>query len=205
MKNVIKKAIQTGINYSEYLELFKYLVLEGRTTGESTQERIDFTKLNFSRMKRLEKTVNISEEQASCFENICSKQTWIVISEAWCGDAAQTLPVINKMAGLSNLIDLKIVFRDENSLLMDAFLTNGSRSIPILIILDEEGNVLDYWGPRSKAATQLVTDYKAEHGIIDAAFKEKLQVWYNQDNGQEILKEVVNKLQEMEKLQLNMI
>ena len=205
MKNVIKKAIQTGINYSEYHKLFKDLVLEGRTTGASTQERIDFTKLNLSRMKRLDKTLNITEEQVTFFENIRSKQTWIVISESWCGDAAQTLPVINKMAELSDAIDLKIVFRDENSLLMDAFLTNGSRSIPILIILDEEGNVLDYWGPRSKAATQLVIDYKAEHGIIDAAFKEKLQVWYNQNKGQAILKEVVNKLQQLEKLQLNVI
>lgn len=205
MKNIIDKAIQKGITYSKYLELFNDLVREGKTTGESTQERIDFTKLNFSRMKRLDKSVQINEDQASYFTDIRSKQTWIVISESWCGDAAQTLPVLYKISQLSDEIDFKIVLRDENTQLMDAFLTNGSRSIPILIILDEDGNVLDYWGPRSKAATQLVLDYKAEHGKIDATFKERLQVWYNNDRGQAILTEVIQKIQDLEKLQPKMI
>jgi hypothetical protein len=205
MKNVIEKALQSGMNYSEYYELFKGLVEEGRTTGESTQERIDFTKLNLSRIKRLDKTILINDSQASHFRNIKSKQTWIVISESWCGDAAQTLPILHKISMISDAIDFKIVLRDEHSQLMSAFLTNGSRSIPILIILDEDKNVMDYWGPRSKAATELVIDYKQKHGKIDAAFKEGLQVWYNNDRGQSMINELIEKMESLKHFEIEMI
>ena len=62
--------------------------------------------------------------------------TLLVLAEGWCGDAAQILPVINKIAEYSSLIDLKVVCRDENPELMDQFLTNGSKSIPKVIIID---------------------------------------------------------------------
>lgn len=205
MKNVIEKALQSGMNYSEYHELFNCLVKEGRTTGESSKERIDFTKLNFSRLKRLDKTVVINDTQSSHFRNIKSKQTWLVISESWCGDAAQTLPVLHKISAISDVIDFKIVLRDEHFQLMNAFLTNGSKSIPILIILDEDGNVMDYWGPRSKAATKLVIDYKQKHGKIDAAFKESLQVWYNNDLGQSIITDLIEKMESLRHLEMQLV
>ncbi|HLW33269.1 MAG TPA: thioredoxin family protein, partial [Aequorivita sp.] len=179
--------------YSEYNQLFKQLVEEGRTTGEPDQEKIDYTKLNFSRTKRLDKTATIDAEHAKSFQDIPSKQTWLVISEPWCGDAAQTLPFLNKISQLSDNIELKIVLRDENPELMRHFLTNGSQSIPIIIILDENFKVLQHWGPRSKAATKVVNDYREEHGVIDDAFKEMIQVWYNNDKGVSL----VNDLTEM--------
>ncbi|MCB0464279.1 MAG: thioredoxin family protein, partial [Aequorivita sp.] len=121
---------------------------------------------------------------------ISEKQTWLVISEPWCGDAAQTLPYLNKIAQLSENIDLKIVLRDEKPELMDAFLTNGSRSIPVVIMLDENFNVIQTWGPRSKAATKLVSDYKIHFGKIDNTFKEMLQIWYNNDKGVSIVTDI---------------
>lgn len=190
MKNLIENSVKKAMDYSEYNLLFKQLVVEGRTTGEETQEKIDYTKLNFSRTKRLDKTAEIPEESIEVFKNISEKQTWLVISEPWCGDAAQTLPFLNKIAQLSENIELKIVLRDENPELMDEFLTNGSRSIPVVIILDEVFNVLQTWGPRSKAATKLVADYKEHHGKIDDAFKEMLQVWYNNDRGISIVNDL---------------
>ena len=182
------------MDYSKYNLLFKQLVAEDRTTGEETQEKIDYTKLNFSRTKRLHKTAEIPEESMEVFKNISEKQTWLVISEPWCGDAAQTLPFLNKISQLSENIDLKIVLRDENPELMDEFLTNGSRSIPVVIILDEAFNVLQTWGPRSRAATKLVADYKEHHGKIDDAFKEMLQVWYNNDKGVSIINDILETL-----------
>lgn len=191
MKSLIKTSIEKAMDYSEYNLLFKQLVEEGRTTGEQTQEKIDYQKLNFSRTKRLDKTAQISQENREHFRNIPERQTWLVISEPWCGDAAQTLPFLNKMAQLSENIDLKILLRDENPELMDKFLTNGSQSIPIVIMIDEEMNVVQTFGPRSKAATKLVSDYKTEHGKIDDAFKEMLQVWYNTDKGVSIVNDLV--------------
>ena len=190
MENLIENAVKKAMDYSEYNLLFKQLATDGRTTGEQTQEKINYTKLNFSRTKRLDKTAEISEESIGIFKNISKKQNWLVISEPWCGDAAQTLPFINKIAQLSENIDLKIVLRDENQELMDEFLTNGSRSIPVIIMLDEYFNVLRTWGPRSKAATKLVNDYKNHHGKIDDAFKEILQLWYNKDKGISIVNDL---------------
>lgn len=194
MKTLIEKSIKKGMDYAQYNLLFKQLVEEERTTGEQSQEKIDYTKLNFSRTKRLDKTAQIPEENIADFKNIPNKQTWLVISEPWCGDAAQTLPFLNKIAQLSKSIDLKIVLRDENPELMDQFLTNGSQSIPIVMMVDEDMNVLQTFGPRSKAATKLVSDYKTEHGVIDDAFKEMIQVWYNNDKGISIVNDILETL-----------
>jgi len=195
MKNLMEKSVNKAMDYAQYNLLFKQLVEEGRTTGEQTQEKIDYTKLNYSRTKRLDKTAEISEESIEVFKNISEKQTWLVISEPWCGDAAQTLAFLNKIAQLSENIDLKIVLRDENPELMDKFLTNGSRSIPMVIMLDEDLTLFQNWGPRSKAATKLVTDYKDHHGKIDAAFKEMLQVWYNNDKGVSIVNDILETIE----------
>ena len=194
MNTIITAAVKKGMNYSQYNLLFKQLVEEGRSTGEQTEEKTHYTKLNFTRSKRLDKTGKIPTEHIETFKNINQKQTWLVISEPWCGDAAQNLPFLNKFAELSKNVELKIVLRDENLELMDQFLTNGSQSIPILIVLDETNNVLKTWGPRSKAATKLVSDYKEEHGAIDDAFKEILQVWYNNDKGVSIVEDLVESL-----------
>lgn len=195
MNTLIEKLIKKAMNYAQYNLLFKQLVEEGRTTGEQTQEKIDYTKLNFSRTKRLDKTAKIFEKAQNRFRDFSEKQTWLVISEPWCGDAAQTLPFLNKIEQLSENIDLKIVLRDENLELMNQFLTNGSQSIPIVIMVDETMNVLQSWGPRSKAATKLVDDYKNEHGKIDEAFKEMLQVWYNNDKGNSIVNDILETIE----------
>lgn len=191
MKALIENTVKKAMDYTEYNLLFKQLVEEGRTTGEQTQEKIEFTKLNFSRTKRLDKTAKVFGEIEDVIKSVEEKQTWLIISEPWCGDAAQTLPYLKKISQLSEHIDLKIVLRDENPELMDLFLTNGSRSIPILIILDKNLNVLHNWGPRSTNATKLVTDYKTEHGKIDDILKEKLQVWYNRDQGKSLVKDIL--------------
>ncbi len=190
MKDLIEKSVNKAMSYNQYNLLFKQLVEEGSSTGEQTLEKINYTKLNFSRTKRLDKTAEISEELIDVFENFSEKQTWLVISEPWCGDAAQTLPFLNKIAQFSDSIELKILLRDENPELIDQFLTNGSRSIPIVIILDENLNVIQTFGPRSKSASQLVNDYKAQHGKIDATLKEMLQIWYNKDKGISIVNDI---------------
>lgn len=195
MNTLIKNSVNKAMDYTQYNLLFKQLAEEGRTTGEQTQEKIDYTKLNFSRSKRLNKTAVIDEAQEEFLKGFNERQTWLVISEPWCGDAAQTLPFINKIAQLSENIDLKIILRDDNLELMNAYLTNGSQSIPIVIMVDEDMNVLQSWGPRSKAATKLVSDYKTEHGKIDDAFKEMLQVWYNNDKGISIVNDILETIE----------
>ena len=96
MKTLLENSVKKAMDYSEYNLLFQQLVEESRTTGEQSQDKIDYTKLNFSRRKRLDKTSKISEESIEVFKNIFKKQTWLVISEPWCGDAAQKLYFVMK-------------------------------------------------------------------------------------------------------------
>ena len=78
---------------------------------------------------------------------------------------------------------------------MDAFLTNGGRAIPKLIMVDNETNeVKNTFGPRPSQATQMVIDYKTEHGILTPEFKEDLQRWYNKNKGQNVIEDLVNLL-----------
>ncbi len=192
MRNLLKEAVLAGMTYVEYNLLFEELVKEGKTTGEISEEKINYTRLNFSRTKRLDKTVSIQEIHSNKINDLNAKQTWLVISEPWCGDAAHTLPILNKISSESNNIDLKIVLRDENPKLMNAFLSDGSQAIPKLIILDENLEVIQSWGPRSRNASQLVNDYKVQFGKVDDVLKTNLQIWYNQDRGKSIINEIVD-------------
>jgi thiol-disulfide isomerase/thioredoxin len=191
--NIIKESgTLKGISYREYIDLINNLVVLERTTGdEQSAERIGFTKLNASRMRRLDKTIILSNSALTAIKEIAKKQTWLVLLESWCADAAQTLPILNKIAEANPLIKLEIIFRDNNNELMDLVLTNGTRSIPKVLLIDESGNLITTWGPRSKVAAQMVADYKKEHGKIDDFFKESLQVWYNKDKGKAIIDEFI--------------
>ncbi|MDG5490403.1 thioredoxin family protein [Psychroserpens sp. SPM9] len=196
VKDLINESLQKAISYEEYRELVTQLVLEGSTSGnEKTEALVNYTMLNDRRMKRWDKTVKIPEEARDGIARFNQKVTWLVITESWCGDAAHVIPVLNKLAQLSENIDLKLVFRDENEALMDQFLTNGGRAIAKLIMIDSNTReVLSTFGPRPSKATQLVNEYKAKHGILTPVFKEDLQVWYNKDKGQNIVEDILTLL-----------
>ena len=193
MKSIVKKAVSNSLSYTEYRSLVAKFADEGKTTGGiPTEDHIVFTKLNEARMHRLDKTMQVTDETKSFLENLKKEYTWIVIAESWCGDAAQILPVINKMASVSDKINLRIVLRDDNDELMNQFLTNGTKSIPKLIIIDKESNdVAADFGPRPIMAKQLILDYKAEHGVVDETAKIELQKWYLQDKGISTQNEIV--------------
>lgn len=188
---LIHNSMTQSMSYEAFCELMQQLAKEGKTSGtEQTEARIAATRLNASRIKRLNKTLKISAAAQEVFASIEEEENWLVILESWCADGAQTIPVLHKIAECSENINLSIVWRDEQEDLMDAFLTNGTRSIPKLIVVDKSLELLYDWGPRSAAATTLVQAYKAEHGKIDAAFKEELQRWYLEDKGEAIVEEL---------------
>jgi len=195
MKNSLEKSLQNAISYETYRTLVSNLLANGKATGPLQSEALtNYSLLNDRRMKRLDKTLQISEDTITTINSIKEPQTWLTITEGWCGDAAQNLPVINKIAAINPNINLKVVLRDENLELMDLFLTNGGRAIPKLIALDAEHNVIFTWGPRPSVATKMVADYKAKNGSLDAQFKQDLQVWYNKDKGKSVQEDIVRLL-----------
>lgn len=186
INEIISSSIKNSMSYEDYRELVTNLVAEHSTTGnEKTEALANYTMLNDKRMKRWDKTIKVSEDIKTLVQNFHKKTTWLVITESWCGDAAHIMPVINKIAELNDIIDYKIVLRDENDKLMNQFLTNGGKSIPKLIMINEETNeVVNTFGPRPRVAAELVEAYKEAHGELTAEFKEDLQRWYNKDKGQ---------------------
>ena len=184
---------RNSYTYKTYREYIDTLHAQNKTTGNDHSEAmLTYSNMNVTRMKRLDKTIEIEDEIIAEFQKIDETQKWLVITESWCGDAAQNLPIIHKLAELNDKIELKLVLRDENLELMDLFLTNESRSIPKVIILDNELNVLNTWGPRPSFATKMVHEYKEKNGSLDAHFKQDLQVWYNKDKGKNVQEDFIN-------------
>ncbi|WP_435261518.1 thioredoxin family protein [Tenacibaculum sp. nBUS_03] len=148
MKEIIEKSLSKAMSYDDYRGLVDKLIKEGKSTGENqSEDLLNYSVLNDKRMKRLDKTLHLSSDSIENVKKVTEKQTWLVLTEGWCGDAAHNLPMINKIAKENSNIDLQLVLRDENLELMDSFLTNGGRSIPKLIVLDDEKNVIGTWGP----------------------------------------------------------
>jgi len=187
----MKNYIDSSMSHSEYVSLIDDLLSQNRTTGPNQSESyVNYGRLNRQRMKRLEKTLMIDPEAKAVLSQIGRKQIWLVITEGWCGDAAQNIPVIELAASASANIETRYILRDENLDLMDRFLTDGARSIPKLIAVDAASfEVLWTWGPRPKDAQSLFESSKAE-GADKAAIMEDIQRWYNVDKGRETLSEL---------------
>lgn len=193
--NLITNSIDKGLTYSTYRTIIKGLLVEGKSTGnEQSEELLNYSSLNDKRMDRLDKKINLSNETINTLNELKNNFTLLVLAEGWCGDAAQILPVINKIVEFSPLIDLKIVCRDENPALMDAFLTNGGKAIPKVIIVDKDKDIVNSWGPRPSIATKMVREYKEAHGVLDAEFKKDLQIWYNKNKGINIQDDLIKLL-----------
>jgi thiol-disulfide isomerase/thioredoxin len=201
MKTYIAQALFKSYSYPEYRKLMSDLLIEGKSTAvEQTEERTHYSELNETRMHRLDKTIKITEENAAVLKNLSKSYLWLVLTESWCGDAAQILPVLNKMALESNKkIELKLALRDENEELMNHFLINKGKAIPKLIILDKTtGNVVGNWGPRPQGAIDLIENYKEKFGVINETAKTELQLWYLHDKGLSTQNEIIRLLQDLE-------
>lgn len=205
MQKIDQAVIDQAITYTTHREVIDTLYAEGRTTNEENSESmLHYTKMNVSRMNRLDRKTVLLPEVESFLQKISTPQIWLVLTEGWCGDAAQILPVMNKMAESSSMVELRVIFRDQHLEVMDAFLTNGARSIPKLLVLDSSSHeVLMSWGPRPSEAQQLMLDAKDKVKTIEDKGAQKeywnevktdLQRWYNKDKTQKTQLEIIEAL-----------
>ena len=173
-----------GMDYLSYRALIDRLLLEGKATGDVTYD-LHYTKMNVQRMSRVDKTVSLTDELLSSIKQLQENYKFLVITEGWCGDAAQIVPVFNKIATASlGKIELKFVLRDKNLPLIDAHLTNGGRAIPVLLVLNETGDkVLASWAPRPQVLQQLLKEWRKETSEM-TILSEKLHSWYAKDKTQ---------------------
>lgn len=188
-KSDYKNYLEKAISYDQY----KRNMAEDLALNDDLKIK-EYINLNQRRMHRVEKTYTPSAEIISQVKNLKHKAYWLILTEHWCGDASQTLPALNAIAELSEgKIEMKLVYRDQNDELMNAYLTNGTRSIPKLIQLDEHFNVTGIWGPRPTIAQKMVKELKSNPATA-AIYANELHLWYAKDKQQNLEKEAAQLL-----------
>ena len=145
--------------------------------------------LNKSRFTRSLKQGVITQELTEVIRAINEKQDWVIITEPWCGDAAQIVPYLFKIAALNPLINVLVQLRDSHSEI-DSYLSDGKMSIPKLIVRNKEGADRFVWGPRPQKLEAIYLELKNKNENI-ADMKTILQKWYNDDKGKEIQEEIM--------------
>jgi hypothetical protein len=113
----------------------------------------------------------------------------LVIAEDWCGDASNTVPFVAKLADMSPGLELRIIERDENPDVMNRYLTSGTRSIPIVIALDDDFQEIGHWGPRPSQLQAWVMTNRAT--TPKAELYPQVRKWYARDRGETTLREVL--------------
>ncbi len=184
---ITQELINEAFTYRQYRELIDKLLERGLTTGgKDSEEIIHYTRMNVQRMNRLDKQISLKESLKEKLENLESEWIWLVITEGWCGDAAQNIPAIHKMAEVTPNIELKMILRDENPEIMDQYLTGGSRSIPKLVCLDAESlEEIGTWGPRPQTVQEKAMQWKDDPEISKEEWAEKLHKWYAENKTEE--------------------
>ncbi|MBS1518994.1 MAG: thioredoxin family protein [Bacteroidetes bacterium] len=193
-KIITKELTENAFTYDEYKDLVNKLVAENKTSGNNQSEKyIYFTKLNIERVKRIEKTTILSDELKEQLDKISEPLIFLVIAEAWCGDVSQNIPPLKLISEYNPNLEVRIIFRDENPEIMDQFLTNGSRSIPVFILLKKDNyDVLGVWGPRPEPAQQIMIDSKKEPDYSHDEATKKIQLWYAKDRTKTFQKELAD-------------
>jgi len=121
-----------------------------------------------------------------------SARQLLVIAEDWCGDAVNTVPVLARWVEATPGLSLRIIRRDEHPAVMDRYLTNGARSIPIVVVLDREFRELGHWGPRPRELQAWVMAHK-ETMPKDERYRETRR-WYARDRGETAIREILGVL-----------
>lgn len=190
-KVITREVIDEAFSYHQYRELINKLLERDRTTGENhSKEIIEYTRMNVQRMNRLDKQVTLKDTLKEKLESLDKEWIWLVVTEGWCGDAAQNIPGINKMVEATSNIKLKLILRDENLEIMDQHLTGGSRSIPKLVCLDAETlEEIGTWGPRPSSIQKKAMEWKDDPEISKEEWAEKLHKWYAENKTRDLQEE----------------
>ncbi|HET8654303.1 MAG TPA: thioredoxin family protein [Longimicrobiaceae bacterium] len=133
------------------------------------------------------------QEFAERVEALPGRWHLLVLSEDWCGDAVNTVPVLAALADTAANLELRILERDRNPDLMDAHLTGTSRSIPVAMVLDEDFREFGWWGPRPRELQEWVLGPGRELPVEDRY--RRVRTWYARDQGRTTLEEVVSLLE----------
>lgn len=186
--------VDKGISYSEYLDAVKAQMNQMKEEGDP-KDYVQYYFLGLTRMERWNKTFELTSVQKEELQSIKPDFSFLSISEGWCGDASQILPIIEKIA-IELGVKHQIVFRDENPELMDAYLTEGAKSIPIIIGVKSDGSEKFHFGPRPAKGMEFLYKHKEDpENYTTHEFHKDLHQYYTQNKGLDIFNELVAKIQ----------
>lgn len=179
-------------SYKEFMQYSEENVNKNKQElNDKDQLYFEYQKINLHRVNRVQKTFKPIQELVDIIQSFDETQTWLIITEDWCGDSAQNIPYFAKYAEFNPKINIQIILRDSNLEAIDNYFTEGNpKSIPKIVGFDKDGNELFIWGPRPKFAQDLVQKLKAE-GYTKKEFNEKLHLWYGRNRGKELEKELI--------------
>lgn len=178
----------TPAEYQRYFEKESARVRQNDAARHD--DHAQYLRLNLQRTKRIATNYTPSKKVEAAAGAIRSPQLWMVLTEPWCGDSAQSLPYITKIAACSVSVDLRILLRDQNQDIMEAYLTSGTRSIPKLVAFDQQGQELFHWGPRPQPAAELFRQSR-KTGMSGEDTRRRLHLWYARNQGRALEEEFI--------------
>lgn len=164
-----KERFNAATTFEEYLET----VVKNRELWHGVHERVRLNEELVERARRIPGTWHL-----------------LALSEDWCGDAVNTLPVAAAIAREAGW-EMRVMGRDDNLDVMDAHLTNGrSRSIPIVVVYDANFEEVGWWGPRPGEIQSWVM---AEGLALSSPERYKvIRRWYARDRGKTTVSELLD-------------
>lgn len=178
------------VSWKEYLKKFDDLLsAESLPSPYDNPAYFTYLKLNASRQNRWLKKGIINQTLKEKVDRIETPQTWNIITEPWCGDAAHSIPFLILAAQNNGLITIQMVWRDTPPFMIDAYLTKGGKSVPKLVVRDTNDKDLFTWGPRPKPCQEIYLSLKEKEADFEE-MKITLQQWYNKDKGQTLQSEL---------------
>lgn len=191
MKYIDLASLEGVMNYAQYRGQMEDISSDGLDNALGYgQALLEYNILNIRRMNRWDKTLRLDDVLQELKLN--STLHLLVLTEGWCGDAAHVNPVLNRLSEGYEHLELHFINRDQHLDVMDAFLTNGGRSIPKAILLSEDHSVLGAWGPRPSELQSIFLQERKNPTMTVEEMKLFVQKWYNKDKGKTIAKEVID-------------
>jgi len=205
MEHIPIMDLTAAFTYAQFRQMADQELERGAPADHpGAQALLAYTRQNVQRMKRWDRVLSLEAQVIEKMQLLPRKVLLLTLVESWCGDVSQVVPVIEKMAQAApERLTHRLLFRDQHLHIMDAFLTQGARSIPKVIFIDpSDRRVLGSWGPRPSEAQAMVMDPKATEAQLPdaerAEFRRKtieaIHAWYARDKGRRTALECTNAL-----------
>ncbi len=190
--------LQESLTYLEYIELTKSIINNVSPSAPYDNEKmLKYTEANLERMQRVSNNISIDQKLYNLLTSVTDRWIWVIITEPWCGDAAQIVPALCAFAEVNSNIETKLILRDTNLDLIDAYLTEGGRSIPKLICLHQDTmEEIGTWGPRPQQIQVMVDKFKSDTTTSFGQKVRQIHQWYDDNKSAALQEEFIALLQD---------